>query len=1477
MSTTNIVQFYYFSNNDEYNSYKAKNQPNKNYLYLVGGDDGGYLYKGNELIAYNPTSILDSLNQVNAQQTVLINQNIQDIVANTKNIQGNEQKIKELEDFLAGLQSQIDNSISVHNQSSDAHTDIRDLVNNLNDNLNTFKTPVNTHIEDKDIHIDYNEKLKLGRIQDGAEINQNAFSNIKIGNVTLSAQTETDTLSFVAGSNITLSTDTSNDSITISTKEYDKAGSNLGLVKSGGDVTISEGIISVNDNSHSHKIDNVDGLSEKLEEKVSKDTTINGYSLNQSISLKVDDIQNAVSSEKFNEHVNEEKIHVTSDEKTSWNNKLNKSDVDTNLSKNSTNPVQNNTITNWIDSNVRKYSLYVDENEDVSLLENNPLASTRPPESEAEGISTIAGLPINVSWNNINGVPSASTSTLGVVKLSDAINIDSSTVAATSKAVKEVNDKFVDVNTSIDNIVNGTTKIGSASTSDIATKATQDGDGNVITSTYAKSGDFNTLSAKFTNQIGNNTVKTSVPEGAVFTDTIYTHPTYTARTGNPTENQTPGFGQTATISQIISDTTGHITGVTDRAITIPNTMSNGTETAGLIKTTSTVTSDNGYIACPVINGVPYYKGGDVPNDLVSNINSLLSDVNHIKDGTIAVGKATNDADGKSISITYETKEDATKKLNEAKEYTNIQINALIDGAPDTLDTLKEIADALTEDDSAIGKLTASIGEKASASDLNNHINYEEIHVTSSDKNKWNQAEANQNAFSKITVGDVTLDALNTTDTVIFKAQNVDVTANKDKKEITFSVNDGSTLQKGLVKLTDEINSSTTTAATPNSVKTAYDKADSAYKLADSKVSNLSDLNITASATELNQVKDVTGPIQTQLDDKLSKSGGTMTGDLTFSNKGIIIGVNNNTDQSLLKVHGGTDGEYGFRLQYNGTGTENNNSLSLIADNQTGDEIEAITMLQDGSTTFTKTITASGGVSGNASSATKVYSTVTNPSSGTYYRVPMQENTTSSKNVSLLHNDGFRYWVKQGTTSTNGVAELMIGNSTKSGEAGNKYGIIDLYGTSSGYTTLKPSNNTESNVTINLPTGAGTLALLTDNVASATKATKDSDGNVITSTYAKAADLTSLSTKFTNQIGDCTVQASVPKNAAFTDTKYGATGGIKLESNNYQHTNSVTAKNNLSIVETTEPAENATTFNFGGTIRVPIITGYDAQGHVTASGTQDLTLQTETPLTFNSTEKASSGLGYGGTFISYTPVKTTGHTMNFEHTQFTLPSKQKLSLSDTASTATLSFGGSIEAVNDVAVSASGDDYSITTKTKTYTLPSETAVSIKTAGTATGAPGHGKTFTAITALSSSNHSITPTVTTYTLPSETTLSGGSAAANDATVVGGVTVSGHAVTVGKKTITAGSNITVTGGTSAVTIAASNNKTAQNNVTTSGAYRVLLSNSANNNNETAATQKSGNLTFNPSTGELSTTKITLGGASLSWDSTKSALVISFS
>ena len=59
------------------------------------------------------------------------------------------------------------------------------------------------------------EKNKLAGIAAGAEVNQNAFSNVIVGNTTIAADAKTDSLTIVAGENVTITPDANNDKITI--------------------------------------------------------------------------------------------------------------------------------------------------------------------------------------------------------------------------------------------------------------------------------------------------------------------------------------------------------------------------------------------------------------------------------------------------------------------------------------------------------------------------------------------------------------------------------------------------------------------------------------------------------------------------------------------------------------------------------------------------------------------------------------------------------------------------------------------------------------------------------------------------------------------------------------------------------------------------------------------------------------------------------------------------------------------------------------------------------------------------------------------------------------------------------------------------------------------------------------------------------------------------------------------------------------
>ncbi len=63
------------------------------------------------------------------------------------------------------------------------------------------------------------DKQKLNGIASGAEVNQNAFSNVKVGSTTVEADTKTDTLELVAGGATTITADATNDKITISSTD----------------------------------------------------------------------------------------------------------------------------------------------------------------------------------------------------------------------------------------------------------------------------------------------------------------------------------------------------------------------------------------------------------------------------------------------------------------------------------------------------------------------------------------------------------------------------------------------------------------------------------------------------------------------------------------------------------------------------------------------------------------------------------------------------------------------------------------------------------------------------------------------------------------------------------------------------------------------------------------------------------------------------------------------------------------------------------------------------------------------------------------------------------------------------------------------------------------------------------------------------------------------------------------------------------
>lgn len=164
-------------------------------------------------------------------------------------------------------------------------------------------------------------------------------------------------------------------------------------------------------------------------------------------------------------------------------------------------------------------------------------------------------------------------------------------------------------------------------------------------------------------------------------------------------------------------------------------------------------------------------------------------------------------------------------------------------------------------------------------------------------------------------------------------------------------------------------------------------------------------------------------------------------------------------------------------------------------------------------------------------ASKVNITSTNRSSGTTYMIPFMSSTGSQ---SLLGNDGIGYWTIEGTTSALGAGELKLGNNKASGTTGNKRGMIYMYGQSSGYTEIIPSNNTTSNVQVYLPSSGGTIALTSSNI---TGSSASCTGNAATAT--KLANSRSIELG-----GDFTGSASFngTANAVISATNYKSSVG-----------------------------------------------------------------------------------------------------------------------------------------------------------------------------------------------------------------------------------------------------------------------------------------------------------------------------------------------
>ena len=254
-------------------------------------------------------------------------------------------------------------------------------------------------------------------------------------------------------------------------------------------------------------------------------------------------------------------------------------EYDTAMSDSSHNAVENRAIKSYVDTKINTAT--------GSIVAGDTVSFTRNLTSGTKiGRLTISGNNYDLYCNNdTNTTYSAVTqSSNGLMVSGDKTSMDKSMVIAFGTSGGTASALTVTLNKNTITLTHGTIIAVYNNTANNNASATLNVNGLGAKNIYYKnsaipSGVFPKGSTCFL--MYNTTVVSGGCWQMLEFDTLYTHPSYTARTGKPTANQTPSFGGTFTLTQFTSDSTGHIDGATDRTITIPSTTAS-TSSNGLM-------------------------------------------------------------------------------------------------------------------------------------------------------------------------------------------------------------------------------------------------------------------------------------------------------------------------------------------------------------------------------------------------------------------------------------------------------------------------------------------------------------------------------------------------------------------------------------------------------------------------------------------------------------------------------------------------------------------------------------------------------------------------------------------------------------------------------------------------------------------------------------------------------------------------------
>lgn len=398
---------------------------------------------------------------------------------------------------------------------------------------------------------------KLEGIAAGAEVNQNAFSNVKVGSTTVAADGKTDTLELAAGTNITLTPDATNDKVTIATtaEVNQNAFSNVTVTGKGtleADSETDTLVITPGNN-----ISMTVGTANDTITIAATDTTYDAGTQAQLESGS--DTTNRVWQPKIiHDYVSEA---IGAADAMRFKGTIGTGGTVTAL------PSSHKIGDTYRVITAGTYAGQTCEIGDliIALGTSGTTASDwTVAQTNIDGAITAAGTGLSKSGTTLNHSNSVSAQTTQAVY---PIKIDAQGhISAYGSAVTSMTPS----SHTHGNIQNG----GTLQSSDITIAS---GDKLVVTD----SSDSSKIARTSVSFDGSTTTKALTPKGT-FETFLTSHQTYTQVPGKPTGNQTPGFGSTFTISQISQATSGQIS-ATDRTVTIPSTTAT-TSAAGLMST-----------------------------------------------------------------------------------------------------------------------------------------------------------------------------------------------------------------------------------------------------------------------------------------------------------------------------------------------------------------------------------------------------------------------------------------------------------------------------------------------------------------------------------------------------------------------------------------------------------------------------------------------------------------------------------------------------------------------------------------------------------------------------------------------------------------------------------------------------------------------------------------------------------------------------